>query len=293
VPLTGATGNALHGGYYRLRSATLNGAWLEVTAQNWLGYGSHCCYVQLRASGGGANAPFQQYLDSLEWTNFFSTALIPAYWIAANPYQIIVWPDSFGYFNGSSISALSAMLIASLLWTDTAKMPAGAAPVLVAGANSDGRGYQSQVRTRGYWNASCATGISGDMNSTTFFQTVNASGVWRTPIILSRGLRGASLLTRTGEPLIEAPYVAMAHDPEETDGAPARIAGKLWDTVILTAAGFARGASSSPNVTATPRGLPDATWEREMTYDGHRWRMLADCKEPGGDLWVSLWVAIS
>lgn len=211
------------------------------------GLGALGCFVQVRAE------------NSSDWYSHFLLAGEKTF--IGNRHQFVV----FG-------SALASNLLVSALKSDS-KHRTGAAPVLIVGSsNADGSAPYNQITTKLYWDQAMGCGMLTTMSPTVFHGgTMNSTY----PVLMVRGIRGRPMLSRSGEPLQQAPYVVLG--PDGPYGASQGVlAGKLWDMIVLS-------GPPTANI-ANPGAVP------MIKFAGRKWEKLATNTTSGWDIGCTLWI---
>ena len=258
----------MYGGYYELTSQPLHGASIKVRLQTVVMDPN----VQLQITVFADNGIPTPTNPTSGYTQRFISG--NSYQIVANQYQFFLWGNELAppFFSTST----PQNLLVSMLSTDS--HGAGITnPVLVVGSAGALGLATPQLTTQLNWPGGLGGGGVGSGWSTNLFSTgfntsqPNPDMDRRTPTVPFRSLRGTPLQDLTGEPVIQAPYVALSGDP---NSAAVVVAGKLWDMVLLSGANI----PNSPGITPG-----------SMRYDNHDWIQIVSDTQLG-DLYGTLWV---
>jgi hypothetical protein len=209
--------------------------------------GTLTCFVTITAENGGSS--YQHFVHA------------GTFKFAGGPHQFVLWGDTLPQPNNLLVSALKS----------EPRHRMGAAPILVVGTNNfDLTISHTQLRTKLYWSGAWASGLQTSMQSTRY----GGGGIFvdSQPILMVRGCRGRAMVSRSGEPLAQAPYVVLSPGPyEATDG---YLAGKLWDMIALS--GYPGGGAPNPD-------------RDRITYAGRKWDLLT-VNMSGTQIHTTLWV---
>jgi len=243
-------------GYYTLRSPTLDGAYLECKIEtrrvnnsgsffSYDGLGTPRLCITITASGGGT---------------YYMPFMPGSYNFCGNNHQFAIWPKV-----GQTIGRnFNTALFVSLIEAPTAHATGGSCPVVIGSNNGDLNIYPDHLRTQLHWSQSLASGQAAVMDDTAY-RKGTCDGYQTVPVLV-RGTKTRQTTSLSGQPLIQAPYIALPANP--TSGPEAEIVGKLWD-IVTTSGNAGLGAM--------------------MLNDGKRWTCFSTTT-PAGDVGCDMWI---
>ncbi len=245
-------------GFYTLRSPTIDGTFLECKIETrrvnnsggiftYDGIGSVRICLTITASGGG---------------EYYQPLMPGLYNFCGSHHQFAIWPR----FGATPSRNANSSILASLVKAPDEHLIGGNCPLVIGSNNGDLNINYGQLNNQLHWPMSLACGQQSTMDDTGFRKGDGGPDGYRTVTMLVRGTKGRPTVSLAGQPLVQAPYVALPPNPNA--GQEAQIVGKLWDMVIT---------SGNATVGAT------------MIHDGKKWTCISSTA-PTGDVGCDLWI---
>lgn len=251
----GGTMDPMLAGYHVLRSPSVDGVYLEIKVQT-----DYVSGLGLSFSYGGGGTIRVVLTVSASGGGTFQMPFFPGEYIAmASEPQVLIMPVAGAVVTRASYSTL----LASLVQAPDGHSSAGTCPVVIGSDNGQQTGNTDPIRQVLHWGAALACGHNGAMTATR--KGWGPMGYQIIPLLV-RGTTDRATVSLAGQPLIQAPYIAVPANP--TTGPEAVIVGKLWDMVI-TSGTAAVGA--------------------KMVYDSKRWTCIGT-RVLTGDIGADLWI---